>query len=209
MKTQPNNKSQTNKMTSTTKPASSAAIIAQRDAGHKGITARANSVQADASDRKTRWQDYLNNPLSLDRPAAMALFHELQALTPMAVAFNDGMLEWQIREFDKRFFAEEKPVCVSVLNTELDAALVPKDTYFDKLIKWGQDVLAKIHSPATTPEEKEKLLVERDRREDAAETLVNNICFAKAAIARFSNTPTAQHFGEVQGAIGCVKSALA
>ncbi len=199
----------TNKHTTATKPASSAAIVAQRDSEAAKITAIQTGVQADASDRKTRWQDYLNNPLSLDRPAAMALFHELQALTPMAVAFNDGMLDWQIREFDKRFFAEEKDVCLAALAAELDAALVPQPGY---VATKKADLVASITKAwdrATGREDRDKLLADRDAQEAKLEVLETNIGYAKAAVARFASAPTPEHFGEVRSAIGFVKSALA
>ncbi len=195
--------------TTKTKTPTIAAIVTERDTGHKGITARANSVQADASDRKTRWQDYLNNPLSLDRPAAMALYHEHQALEPMAAAFNPQMLEFQLRAFDVRFFAEEKDVCLAALAAELDAVLERQPGFVEK-IKTG--LVAKITQAwdkATRREDRDKLLADRDAQEAKLEVLETNIGYAKAAVARFASAPTPEHFGEVRSAISFVKSALA
>jgi len=193
----------------TNKPKNTAAIIAENAAGRKQITDIQTTLQADATDKKTRWQAYLLNPLSLTKAEAMTLYHELQALTPMAVAFNDGMLDFQLRAFDERFFAEEKDVCVSAFNSELDAALVPQPSYVAKLTKWLSELPSRIYAPTVTVEEREKLLAERDKKEDAAEALASAIVNARAAISRFSNTPSPECFGGVQSAISFVKSALA
>ena len=195
--TTPTNKTKT--------PITTAAIVSERDAGRKQITDLASSIQADAIDGRARWTAYEQNPLSLDREAAKSLYHELLALEPMAAAFSPRMVDYQLRAFDEKFFAEHKDVCVLAFNSELDAVTEPLPAFWERLIKWGQDVIAQIHSPSTTAEEREKMLEERDRREAAAEALVSNICFAKAAIARFDSAPTATHFGECRGAISNVK----
>ena len=195
--------------TNKTKTPSTAAIVAERDADHKRITDIQTTLQADATDRKARWEAYLVNPLSLDRAAAMSLYHEHQALDPMAAAFSPQMLEFQLRAFDERFFREEKDVCLTAFNSELDAALVPQPSYVAKLTKWLSELPSRIYAPTVTAEEREKLLAERDKKEDAAEALASAIVNARAAISRFSATPSPEFFGGVQSAISFVKSALA
>ena len=197
-------------MTPTTnKMKSSAAIIAERDAGHTRITSIATSLQADALDRKTRWQAYQRNPLSLDRAAAMELFHELQALEPMAAAFHPEMLNFQLRAFDERFFAEEKGVCVPVFNAELTAVLERQPGFVERVKVGLVATITKAWDKATGREDRDKLLEERDAQEAKLEVLETNIGYARAAIARFASIPTALHFGECQSAIGFVKSSLA
>ncbi len=185
-----------------------AQLLADLHTGQTKIASAAESYQAALTEKQAAFKSFQANPAAVPVSDAVRIISELNGLQELTETFNPQLVDFLQRQLADQTFISRKDEFVLASNSELDAALVPKDTYFDKLIKWGQDILTKIHSPATTAEEREKLLVERDKREDAAETLVNNICFAKAAIARFSATPTAQHFGEAQAAISCVKSAL-
>ena len=195
--------------TKSTKSPAVAAIVAARKAGHDGIAARASSIQADASDWETRWNAYLANPLSLTQAEAMALFHEHQALQPMAAAFDPAMLEFQLRAFDERFFLEEVDECIQSLNAELAAALVPQPGYLERLTKWLTELPGRIYAPSVNPQERQRLIEERDYREDAALALEHSIASARAAIVRFETSPTPEYFGQVQSAISFVKTALA
>ena len=149
------------------------------------------------------------DPASYPPAVGVKLIAELNAAKEISGMLSDQQVEYLQRQFTEKFYFDNSAAFVAAATVDLNAVLERQPGVVER-VKAGLVVtITKAWDRATRREDRDKLLADRDAQEDKLAVLESNIASARAAISRFSNTPTAQHFGEVQGAIGCVKSALA
>ncbi|MCX6879478.1 MAG: hypothetical protein NTW21_37595 [Verrucomicrobia bacterium] len=178
-----------------------------RDTARQQITAISQSYRTDYTDRKARWEQFGRNPLSLTRPEAIALYHELLALQPIAEAFDERMLDYQLREYDKRFYSENAAGLVPALKSLLATKTAPRDGWKQGVVKLLQEYPAKLFRPAMTGAERDQLVAERDRKEYAAAAIEANIVSAETAIARYETDPSVENYSGAISAIGIISFA--
>ncbi len=199
----------TNKMTSTTNKMTTSQLLADLHTGQTKIASAAESYKAALTEKQAAFKSFQANPAAVPVSEAVRIISELNGLQELTETFNPQLVDFLQRQLADQTFISRKDEFVLASNSELDAALVPQPSYVAKLTKWLSELPSRIYAPTVTVEEREKLLAERDKKEDAAEALASAIVNARAAISRFSATPSPECFGGVQSAISFVKSALA
>ena len=191
------------------KSKTTAELLSLLEAGKSKIATAAESYQTALAEKQVAFKSFQANPAAVPVSEAVRIITELNGLQELTEAFDPQLVDYLQRQHTDEFFIGHKVECVSASNAELTAILERQPGFVEK-VKTG--LVAKITQAwdkATGREDRDKLLAERDAQEDKLSALESAITSARAAVARFEATPTAQHFGECQSAIGFVKSALA
>ncbi len=195
-------------MTSTTKPQTTSQLLADLETGEATFPTVAASYQEYILGKHADVAKLKQDPASYPPAVGVKLIAELNAAKEISGMLSDQQVEYLQRQFTEKFYFDNSAGFVSAATADLTAILERQPGFVEK-IKTG--LVAKITQAwdkATRREDRDRLLAERDAQEDKLAALECSVTSARAAVARFATTPTAQHFGEVQGAIGCVKSAL-
>ena len=196
-------------MTSTTNKMTTEQLLAVLHTGEATFPTVAASYQEYILGKHADVAKLKQDPASWPPAVGVKLIAELNAAKEISGMLSDQQVEYLQREFTEKFYFDNSAAFVAAATVDLNAVLERQPGVVEK-VKAG--LVAKITQAwdrATGREDRDRLLAERDAQEDKLAALECSVTSARAAVARFATTPTAQHFGEVQGAIGCVKSALA
>ena len=195
-------------MTTTAKSQTTPQLLADLHAGQTKIASSAESYKVALAEKQAEFKSFQANPSAVPVSEAVRILTELNALTELTERFDDKLVDFLQRQLADQTFTSRKDEFVLAASADLTAVLERQPGFVEK-VKAG--LVAKITQAwdrATGREDRDRLLAERDAQEDKLAALECSVTSARAAVARFATTPTAQHFGEVQSAIGCVKSAL-
>ncbi len=184
-------------------------LLADLETGKATFPDAAKSYQEYILGKQADVAKLKQDPAPYPPAVGVKLIAELNAAKEIAGMLSDQQVEYLQRQFTEKFYFDNSAAFVAAATVDLNAVLERQPGVVEK-VKAG--LVAKITQAwdrATGREDRDRLLAERDAQEDKLAALECSVTSARAAVARFATTPTAQHFGEVQGAIGCVKSALA
>jgi len=189
---------------STTPIMSSADLFAQRNAGRAEIHAAAERFALDLAGRQAAWKRFQESPASFTPADARKLLRDCEDAEKLAQHFDDKQVGFLQNQFDESFFPRIAPAAAGIFTRELAEKLELQPGYIQRLVIYLEKVGKSAFGSSVTPEERDKALAERDRREADATVLEANILHARRAIAHFSAQPDLQTFNSCVAALGYI-----
>jgi len=168
------------------------------DIAAEAFIAASNSAQAALEKLK-------QNPLGCDPPTACNIVKDARGFDELKEMFTPQNCDFLKRERQAAYFPARTKTIVTALSNDLDAKVAPLPTFKEKLMAYLREIPTKAFAASVSPAERDKVLLERDEREQAAAILEGNIIFARRAIRRFEEFPTSAHFGEAVAAISIIQ----
>ena len=191
-------------MTSTTKPQTTSQLLADLETGKAAYPAAAAARQEYLRQKEAEVARDKADP-SINSPATIAkIIGELNAAQESAEALDNMQVEYLQRQREERFFRENADALADALEVDLAAATSKLPERRKSFVAWLTELPSKLYQPEVTEAERDALLEERQKREDAEEALQANIRAAKSGIAYFRKNPLPANFGGPRGIIGAI-----
>ena len=191
-------------MTSTTNKMTTAQLLADLETGKATFPTVAASYQEYILGKHADVAKLKQNPSAYPPASGVKLINELNAATEIAAMLGDVHVGFLQKQFEERFFRENSDALADALEVDLAAATSKLPERRKSFVAWLTELPSKIYQPEVTEAERDALLEERQKREDAEEALQANIRAAKSGIAYFRKNPLPANFGGPRGIIGVI-----
>ena len=191
-------------MKTTTKYQSLAEVTSTILGEKQKIQTSADAYQESLRERRQAFDAFRSNPAAFTVAQATAVVSNLSTAEKLSEIFDAGMVEHLQRQLEERFLIDEADAIAATATAALEERLKPRASYIEALTKWFQEISATIFTKDQSDLEREKILIERDRREAEAQALESNTVGARSAIQYFKNNPTPQNYSDIISALGSV-----
>jgi len=191
----------------TPKSKTTAQLLAELAAGQAKFPAAAAErkeylLQKQAELARDKKDPSVNSPAVITR-----IIGELNAAQESVEMLDGVQIDYLQRQFTENFFRENSADLSDALELDLEIATVTMPERRKSFVTWLTALPSKIYQPEVTEAERDALLLERQKREDAEDVLQANIRDARSGIAYFRSNPTEANFGGPRGIIASINLA--